>query len=250
MNQPPPPPDDPDPNGLENQEPIREPERIAELLTEIQRHRLRLGATFGEEGGSHDVRLARLDREGGRIFLEALQPEADPARWRPGQPLRLDTHVRGMALRFETRVAGPPPNDQGHHGVAFPDAIQSLRRRDLLRVPVPVEARRRVSLRGRTADEEIQSRILDLSAKGFCVEVEARWIARHRVGDAFVYFDLELPGRRIKSSGEAILVNLRPAPEASHRLAGFEITDLDPASERALMRAVLDYQREARRRGR
>ena len=60
---------------------------------------------------------------------------------------------------------------------------------------------------------------------------------------------MELPETRTALSGEANLINLRASPRPGLLSAGFAILNLDPQTERALMRAALYYQREARKKG-
>ena len=97
---------------------------------------------------------------------------------------------------------------------------------------------------------EISGRLVDLSIKGFCLEVAEHAVTPGQIGAIFRYAGMQLPDARNTLTGDATMVNLRPSPLTGFSYAGFNILDMDPQTERALMRAALFYQRDARKTGR
>ncbi len=123
--------------------------------------------------------------------------------------------------------------------------ITPSQRRDVFRVSLPAYDRRTVTLQHKSSDAEFSGQIVDISIKGFCVELPAIHVDFMPLGERFRYLDMELPDQRMTLSGDAVLVNLRPSGKPDALSAGFAITNRDPYAERALMRAALYYQRSA-----
>ena len=114
---------------------------------------------------------------------------------------------------------------------------------------MPIYDRRQARLRHRKSKTDIETLIIDLSVKGFCLELSAADIEQYPLGSRFEYRDMILPDSQILLSGEVVLVNLRPTPKPGRVAAGFAIVNLNPQTERSLMRVALYYQREARKMG-
>lgn len=227
---------------------IAQPERIAAILDEINRRPLLIGVRREPDGPLYNSLLVRLDPTQKRLYLDEFSPLEDHRQMHAGQGVRIHASLRGIAIRFSTTVEEILLED-GHHLYAgsYPTQIVYLQRRHIFRVRLPLYDRRHVIVQDRATETEFAARILDLSVRGFCLEVGVSDLDETRLGARFRYAGMELPGQRSPLSGEAVLVNLRPSPRSGTLSAGFEIANLDPLTERSLMRAALYYQREAKK---
>ncbi len=239
-----------DQSDVAEHERVTESEQISDILSKINRHLVHVSVRLDADGPVYDSRLSGVDPERQVILLEALSPPDERSGLTPGQNVLVFASLRGSAMRFSLTVeevvsGGAYPVYRGN----FPREILFLRRRDLLRVHVPLYEHRQVSVRCGDAEREMVARVVDLSVRGFCLEIPETEIQSDQIGSRFVYFGMDLPESRTLLSGDAVLINLRPSPRPGFLSAGFAILDLDPVTERALMRAALYYQREARKLG-
>lgn len=233
---------------FENYDLVSDPGRIASALAEINRQLVLVSVRLDSDGPLYDSHILRLDDERQRIFLGHLEPANEAPVVRPTQDLYVFATMRGIAIRFASTVLHVLDTEDGPlYESTYPEQMLYLQRRDLFRVHLPRHERRLVKIRPLDMSQEIVAQIVDLSVKGFCLEVRASEIRQEQIGKTFHYQGMSLPDSRATLSGEATLVNLRPSPTPEHLSAGFEITDLDPLTERALMRAALYFQREIRK---
>jgi flagellar brake protein len=231
--------------GFENYDLISDPVRIDAALAEIQRHAVLVSVRVDDRGPVYDSRIRHLDPAQRVFFLERLEPPEEETRLRVDQDIYVFATMRGIAVRFAATVGEiQPPPGEALYSCGYPERLLYLQRRDLFRVPLPRSDRRTLRIRLNTEGQEIKARVMDLSIKGLCLEVAASEIAHQQVGLVYQYRDLDLPDSRVALAGEATLVNLRPSTTPGQLAAGFAISDPDPLTERALMRAALYYQRE------
>jgi c-di-GMP-binding flagellar brake protein YcgR len=233
---------------LADEERVTSPARISATLADIHRHLVPLGVRLEPDGALYNSLLARLDAIQKRLYLDRLTPDEDRAKLCPGQKIGVYANLRGHAIRFSTSVDEVLLDAESRlYLVRYPSEISDLRRRDVFRVHLPLSQRRHVRLQRKESNTEFSAQIVDLSVKGFCLELNEADIDQEQLGSRFEYSGMELPDRRITLSGEAVLVNLRPSARPGALSAGFAIANLDPQTEQSLMRASLYYQREARR---
>ncbi len=233
-----------------DEESVRGPARISATLAEINRQLVPVAVRLDPEGPLYDSLLSRLEPVERRLYLDHVDPLQEPAPLRPDQAIQVFISLRGTAIRFSVTVQEVLVEDgKGLIRCDYPTEILYLKRREIFRVQLPHYDQRRVCLRHLDSDHEIDAQLLDLSVKGFSVELESGRIDPRQIGTPFEYTRMELPGLRGTVSGEAVLVNLRPSSRSGCLSAGFSMIDLDPQTERSLMRASLYYQRRARRMG-
>ncbi|AFL72457.1 flagellar brake protein [Thiocystis violascens] len=229
---------------------VTTPNRISAILDDIHRHLVLIGVRMDPDGPLYESVLIRLDTARTRLSLDLSGPVEDHARLGPGQRIHLHVSLRGIAIRFSITIDEVPIEDGRPLYVGqYPTEISFLQRRGIFRVHLPLHDRRRVRLQHKESENAFSAQIIDLSVKGFCVELNETDIDRTQLGSRFEYIGMKLPDLRSTLSGEAVLVNLRPSPRPGALSAGFVIANLDPQVERSLMRAALYYQREARRAG-
>jgi len=239
-----------DQENMTDDESVTAPEQISATLDEINRHLVLVRVRLDPDGPLYDSFLVRLDKQQKRFYLNALSPAEVPEQGLFAQSIDIFVSLRGIAIRFAVTIEDVlREKDRTLYVGPYPTEILYLQRRDIFRVHLPLYDRRNVVLRHEDSDARTSARILDMSVKGFCVELNQADIKESQIGSRFEYMDMELPAQRNSLSGEATLVNLRPSPKAGLVSAGFAITNMDPQSERALMRAALYYQREARKAG-
>ena len=235
----------------EDDESVRTPKRIAAILDEISRQLILISARLdASESRLYQTALIRLDHEQAMLYQDELHPVEASNPIHPGQCLSLCVSLHGCAVRFNINVEDILSEKDGTlYACRYPSEIRHLQRRDVFRVRVPIYDRRQARLRHRESKTDIESLIIDLSVKGFCLELSAADIEQHPLGSRFEYRDMILPDSQILLSGEVVLVNLRPTPKPGRVAAGFAIVNLNPQTERSLMRVALYYQREARKTG-
>ncbi|MBK5962725.1 hypothetical protein CCR95_01060 [Thiocystis minor] len=239
-----------DRTNLTHGELVTTPKRISAILDDIYRHLALIGVRTDPDGPLYESLLVRLDTASKRLYLEQSGLIEDHARLDPGQCIHLYVSLRGIAIRFSMTVDEVPSEDDRPLYVGqYPTEISFLQRRDIFRVHLPLHDRRSVRLQHKESQSEFSAQIIDISIKGFCLELNETDIDRKQLGSRFEYIGMKLPDLRNALSGEAVLVNLRPSPKPGACSAGFAIANLDPQIERSLMRAALYYQREARRTG-
>jgi c-di-GMP-binding flagellar brake protein YcgR len=225
---------------------VRIPEKISTILDEINRHLVLIGVRLDSDGPLYNSLLVRLDPIRQKLYLDELNPLEEQQPLRAGQDLCVYASLRGIAIRFSMAVEDVLLEDEHTLYVgSYPSEISYLQRRDIFRVHLPIYDRRSVRLQQDESETELSGQIIDLSVKGFCLELRKTDIDQEQLGSIFRYLGMELPDLRSPLSGEAVLVNLRPSPKPDTLSAGFVIANLDPQTERSLMRATLYYQREA-----
>lgn len=229
---------------------IRSPERIASILTDLDRHLLLISVRLERDGPLYNSSLVRLDPGRRLLFLDELNPTAAHRTVALGSRLRVFVSLRGIAVRF-TVVVEQILLEEGIalYACGYPEELLYLQRREVFRVRLPLYETRTVRLASPVLASPLSGRLIDLSAVGFCLELPAKEIAALETGAVLTFHGMELPEQTVPVSGEAILTNIRPSPAPKFCHAGFSIGRLDPATERALMRAALYYQREARKAG-
>jgi flagellar brake protein len=236
-------------NGVAD-EYVSKPDRIAAILDEINRRLLLVSVRLNSDGPLFDSLLVRLDKTAAKLYLDELNPIEELTPLSPKREVDVFVTLRGIAIRFSVTIDGILIEDgRPLYAADYPSKILYLQRRDIFRVHLPLYDRRRIRIRRRTTDTEIDARIIDLSAKGFCLELKAGDVNPADVGSAFAFTEMDLPELRTLLSGDAVLINVRESPRVGWISAGFAILDLDPQTERSLMRATLYYQREARKKG-
>ncbi|WP_200332752.1 flagellar brake protein [Thiocystis violacea] len=235
---------------FENYDLVSDPTRIAAALTEINRHLVLVSVRLDAEGPLYDSRVVRLDEDRELLYLSQLEPSDAQTDIGPGQDLYVFATMRGIAVRFTVTIDDVLPTETDRfYACPYPERMLYLQRRELFRVPLPRHEHRSVKIRPQAEGPEIIARILDLSVRGFCLEVKASEISHSQVGSTYQYLGMDLPDTRTPLAGEAVLVNLRASPTCGFLAAGFAITDLDPLIERSLMRAALYYQRDTLKTG-
>lgn len=231
-------------------ETISSPRRIAEILSEANRHLVLLSVRLDPDGPLYDSLIVRLDPKRELLYLDDIKPAEDQTTLTPGQAVEVFATLRGTAIRFALTIMRGDGEGPGFCvAAAYPREIVYIQRRDIFRVHLPLYERRYVRIRPADSKQEMRCRIVDISVKGFCLEIDEGGIQPAQVGATFDYLGMELPETRTVLSGEANLINLRASPRPGLLSAGFAILNLDPQTERALMRAALYYQREARKKG-
>lgn len=239
-----------DRTALAHGESVTTPKRISAILDDLQRHLVLIGVRMDPNGPLYESVLIRLDTARKRLYLEQSCPIEDHAQLAPGQRVQLYASLRGIAIRFSMTLDEVLIEDgRSLHAGQYPAEIRFLQRRGIFRVHLPLHDRRHVRLQHKESEYAFSAQIIDLSVRGFCVELNETDIDRTQLGSRFEYIGMKLPDLRSTLSGEAVLVNLRPSPKPGALSAGFVIANLDPQIERSLMRAALYYQREARRLG-
>ena len=224
---------------------VSDPQRIAGVLAEISRHLILVSVRLDAEGPLYDSHVDRLDEAHSLLHLRELGPSPEPLDIEPGQDLYVFATMRGIAVRFTVTIDDILTTDRGLLYVCdYPERILYLQRRELFRVPLPRHEHRSVKLRVQGQGPELVARILDLSVRGFCLELKASEVGHGQVGSTYQYYGMDLPETRVPLAGSADLVNLRPSLNSGFLAAGFTLTELDPVIERALMRAALHYQHE------
>ncbi|TCT20598.1 flagellar brake protein [Thiobaca trueperi] len=235
----------------DDEESVTTPKRIAAILDEIKRQLVLISVRLEtSEGPPYQTVLVRLDHEQAMLYLDELSPIDASSSIQPGHSFSILSCLQGGAVRFSVTVESIVAEKKGLlYACRYPTEIGRLQRREVFRVRLPLYDRRPVKLRHSQTKTEIGAELIDLSVKGFCLELNAADIARYPIGTRFEYRNIILPDVQSPLSGEATLVNLRPRPSLKSDLvaAGFAIFNLDPQTERALMRAALYYQREARK---
>ncbi len=237
--------------NFENYDLISDPVRIAGALAEINRHLILVSVRLDADGPLYDAHVVRIDQEGQRLFLDGLEPAEAVPCLSPGQDLFVFATMRGIAVRFAVSVDDVLSDERDGilYACSYPEQMLYLQRRDLFRVQLPRYAQHTASIRC-AEGEDIVARLIDLSVRGFCLEAKASELGDTRIGQRCRYQDLYLPENRTALSGVATLVNLRASPNPDMLYAGFTIEDMDPLTERSLMRAALYYyQREAGKTG-
>ncbi|NEV60520.1 flagellar brake protein [Thiorhodococcus minor] len=235
-------------SDFENYDLVSDTKRIASALAEINRQLILVSVRLDADGPLYDSRILEFDTASQSLLLEALTPSEGEIRLRPEQDLYVYATMRGIAIRFTTAVERVETTEAGDHYVcAVPEQMLYLQRRDIFRVPLPRHDHRTVAIRAEDASREIVARLKDLSIKGFCLEIPVSEVNQRQLGSTFHYQGMNLPETRTALAGRTTLINLRPSPNPGYLSAGFAITDLDPQTERSLMRAALYFQRESRK---
>lgn len=235
-------------SDFENYDLVSDKQRIASALAELNRQLILVSVRLDADGPLYDSRILELDVASQSLLLAALTPSEGEIRLGPEQDLYVYATMRGIAIRFTTTVEQVLTSEAGDRYVcAVPEQMLYLQRRDIFRVPLPRHDHRTVAIRAEDTAREIVARLKDLSIKGFCLEIPVADVNQHQLGSTFHYQGMNLPETRTALSGQATLINLRPSPNPGHLSAGFAITDLDPQTERSLMRAALYFQRESRK---
>jgi len=227
---------------------ITDAARIGTILDEMRQHVRVLNVRLDPEGPLYSSSVIRLDSEHKRLFLDELNPQLGHWELTQGQEIRIHASLRGVAVRFTTRIESLLSEDGiALYACPYPDKVRYLQRRETFRVHLPLGERRGIRLQHPRSGEAVIGRLIDLSAQGFCVELERDEIIKHGAGTRFIYSCVVLPSLAHPLAGEAELINVRPARDPERFAAGFRIANLDQTTERSLMRATLHYQREARR---
>lgn len=227
---------------------VLKPERIASILNEMQELLVLIGVRIDAEGPLYNSLLVRLNETTQQLYLDELNPLDVQESLNIGDIVHVYASLRGIAIRFVMTIENILfENGHALYVGTYPNKISYLQRRDIFRVPLPRYERRSVTLRHERSDLELTARLIDLSIKGFCVGVLDGAINSRLLQTHFRYFNMDLPELRAPLSGQATLVNLRPSVHSGIIAAGFSIIQSDPQTERALMRAALYYQREARK---
>lgn len=226
---------------------LTDPSEIAATLDELGQQSAILTVRPDPEGPLFDSTLVRVEPGQQRLYLDELRPESKPPL-RAGHHLTLFVTHRGVAMRFAVNLERTLlEQGRGLHETSFPAAIQFFQRREIFRVQVPLYDRRDVRIQPLDSASDMVGRLVDLSIKGFCLEIPEHEVNPTQIGTIFRYAGMQLPDVRNALAGDASMVNLRPSPLAGFSYAGFNILDMDPQTERALMRAALFYQRDARK---
>jgi len=227
---------------------VIKPERIASILNEMRQQLVLIGVRVDAEGPLYNSLLVRLDEATQQLYLDELNPFDAQESLAVGDIVHIYASLRGIAIRFVMTVDNIFIED-GHmlYVGAYPTHISYLQRRDIFRVPLPLHERRSVTLQHERSELELTARLIDLSIKGFCIGVLNGTLNSRCLQTHFRYLNMDLPELRAPLSGQATLVNLRPSIHPGITAAGFSIIHSDPQTERALMRAALYYQREARK---
>lgn len=217
----------------EDDESVTTPKRIAAILDEINRQLILISARLeSSESRLYQTALIRLDHEQAVLYLDELHPAEAANPIHPGHCLSLCTSLHGCGVRFKVTVEDIVAEKDGAlYACCYPSEIRYLQRRDVFRVRVPIYNRRQARLRHRESKTDIESLIIDLSVKGFCLELSAADIEPHPLGSRFEYRDIILPDSQIPLSGEVVLVNLRPTSRPGRVAAGFAIVNLAPQTE-------------------
>ncbi len=227
---------------------VTNPERITAVLHELRQQLVLVGVRIGTDGPLYNSLLVRLDPEQQLLYLDEINLFDAREQIVLGTEIHVYASLRGIAIHFQMTVERliSEENKQLYIG-AYPKQIDYLQRRDVFRVSLPSHERRSVVLQHEYSTEDFTARLIDISVKGFCVGLLEGTLERSLLKTRFRYSGMELPGLRTPLSGHARFVNLRPSAHLGIVSAGFYILDLDPQTERLLMRAALYYQREARK---
>lgn len=228
---------------------LTDPSSIARIMDELDQQSAILTVRSDPEGPLLDSSLVRVDAPHQRIYLDEFRPEGKPPV-RAGHDLTLFVTQRGVVMRFAVTLERFLI-EQGRIicETHFPTAIHLFQRREIFRVHLPIYDRREVRIHHLDAETDLVGRLVDLSIKGFCLEVPETEIRPDQIGTIYRYAGMQLPETRSALTGDASMVNLRPSPHSGFVYVGFNILDMDPLTERALMRAALFYQRDARKAG-
>jgi flagellar brake protein len=223
-------------------------ERIAAILNELCQHLVLIGVRVDTDGPLYNSLLVRLDPEQQLLYIDELNLFDNCPPLEIGTEVRIYASLRGIAIRFVMTIERILVEDHKQLYVgAYPSQVNYLQRRDVFRVALPKYERRSITLKHEESALELTARLTDLSVKGFCIGVLVGTFERSLLYSRFHYSGMELPDLKTALSGKARLVNLRPAAQLGITSAGFLLIDPDPNVERALMRAALYYQREARK---
>lgn len=229
---------------------VTDPAAIVAALEDSGQQTAILTVRPDPDGPLFDSSLVQIDTQEQRLYLEELRPEYK-LQLASGHRLELFVMQRSTVLCCAVTLERTLL-EQGRtlYKTHLPEEIHLFQRREIFRVHVPLYDRRDVRILSLDAGEEMVGRIVDLSIKGFCLEIPETDVHPSQIGGIFRYAGMQLPDARNALTGDAAMVNLRPSPCPGFAYAGFNMLDLDPQTERTLMRAALFYQRDARKAGR
>lgn len=155
-----------------------------------------------------------------------------PDTLRPGMTVRVTwgvpDPVQARGYGFDSRVVSTPM--PGVARVAFPDRVERVERRRMVRVACDLE----LVVRG--PEGRASGRCVDLSGAGVRAE-----ISRSLAADALVRITLELHDQRVCTRGRVVASSLLSPSGHEVRLAFLHPDDV---VEQAIVRFVLDRQRE------
>ncbi len=233
----------------ENDYTVDAPERIAQILRDLDHGLTLVSIRLEENGPLYTSALIRLDADARRLYLDQLQPPSLHQRIQPGQSVRVFATLRGVAVRFTTQVRQIVSESPGDlYECPYPSELQYLQRRETFRVHIPLSARPTLQIQGEMHEEPLEAQVVDLSAEGMCVELPEEVLREIPFGARLDFTNLLLPDVPERVSGALKLANTRPSTRDGHLYAGCSIIEMSARLERALNVALLYYQREERRR--
>ncbi len=231
---------------------IRSQAKAEHLLNRLVAGHELLSATPLDEQTPYASMLLAVDRPRGHLIVDELNPDRGNIRLAQGMPMSCLGRADGVYVGFRShlleRVAW---EGYGALRIAYPDKVQYLQRRALLRVVASATDVGQVELVRRGA-RTVFGQCLDLSGSGMRIRIASPTDFAMTEGEVLQQMRFSLAGSEMQC--EAQVRFIRQARGARERLPqrtlGLRFMDLPPALEQRILSYVQRRDRELLRDGR
>ncbi len=231
---------------------IRAQTKVEHLLTRLASGRELLSVIPLDEQTPYASMLLAVDREHGHLIIDELNPDRGNVRLAQGMPVSCLGRADGVYVGFRSHLLERIIwEGYGALRIAYPDTIQHLQRRALLRVVASATDIGQVELVRRGA-RAVFGQCLDLSGSGMRVRIASPTDFAMTEGEMLPQIRFSLGGADMLC--EAQVRFIRQGRGERERLAqrtlGLRFVDLPPALEQRILSYVQRRDRELLRDGR
>ncbi len=234
-----------DPDGSEY---ITEPDEIYRILRSLELSRSLLTLRFHDHRHDYSSLILDTDLNQGEFIIDELNSFEGNQRLVERQAFTIIAHYQGVQVSFKNNHANSqsPKGFTHAYSIAFPTAIRHTQRRDAYRFHIPLSLPGDAQLPAQMQRQPLQAdRITDLSSSGIGLEFDHYIRPEIEKGEHFNGCTIRIGSLQLEVNLKATHLFFQKA--TGHHFCGFEFVRLDKLQQKAVDRALLQWQRDARR---
>ncbi|MDY0249893.1 MAG: flagellar brake protein [Pseudomonas sp.] len=220
-------------------------EIISNLRALMQHHDL-LVMTFADRQQVFHSYIVDIDRDNNRLAYDELIPNDGERYLVSGEKVTITAYRDGVRMMWSHIQQGLAASIDGApcYWLNLPTEVSYHQRRNAFRANTLPEQVIEVKINGKSLQEPIPARLIDISATGCKLDIKLL-TPNLQLGQLYNAFDIALPSGNITLNAE--LRHLSKDEASNSTQAGFTFHQMSGAIQRVIERFVYQLQREARR---
>ena len=211
----------------------------------MQYHDL-LVMTFADRQQVFHSYVVDIDRENNRLAYDELIPNDGERHLLNGEEVTITAYRDGVRMTWSHNQQGLAASIDNApcYWLSLPTEVSYYQRRNAFRANTLPEQSIEVQINGKSLQEPIPARLVDISATGCKLYIKSL-TPNLQPGQLYSEFNISLPSGNVTLSAE--LRHLSKDETANSTQAGFTFHQMSGAAQRVIERFVYQLQREARR---